>query len=169
MENNSVISAILMRRSIRSFSDIEVPNEIIDTILEAGRWAPSGLNNQPWRFVVIRDSEIRGKLSKLTHYGGIIRDSNACLAVYFHHESGYDRDKDLMAVGACIENMLLAAQSLGLGAVWLGEILNKREAVNQLLGIGTEYELMAVISLGYPDESPAKDRIDLNELILKRM
>jgi nitroreductase len=169
MESNSVISAILMRRSIRSFSGIEVPNEIMDTILEAGRWAPSGLNNQPWRFVIIRDPEIRGKLSKLTHYGGIIKDSNVCLAVYFHRESGYDRDKDLMAIGACIENMLLAAQSLGLGAVWLGEILNKREAVNQLLGISTKYELMAVISLGYPDESPAKDRIDLNELILKRM
>ncbi len=53
--------------------------------------------------------------------------------------------------------------------MWLGEILDNKETVNEVLEISTDYELMAVVSRGYPDESPAEEQIDLNELILKRM
>ena len=62
----------------------------------------------------------------------------------------YDRTKDVQSIGACIQNMLLALHSLGLGGVWLGEILKKKEMVNELLGAPESYEMMAVVALGYP-------------------
>lgn len=62
-----------------------------------------------------------------------------------------NRDKDLMAIGACIQNMCLEAHSLGIGTCWLGEILNKKDEVLNYLGLGKDLELSAVITLGYPD------------------
>jgi nitroreductase len=62
----------------------------------------------------------------------------------------YDRTKDIQAVGACIQNMLLTIHSLGLGGVWLGEILKNKEKVGELLGAGKDLELMAVVAFGHP-------------------
>jgi len=166
---NPVIEAILERRSVRKFTDVLVSGEDLSAILEAGRWAPSGLNNQPWRFAVIRDAHARGELSRLTHYGRILRSCALCVAVYYHVPSGYNRDKDILGIGACIQNMLLAAHSLGFGAVWLGEILNKKSAVNGILGLNDAYELMAVIALGGPDERPESERRPMDELVVKSM
>lgn len=166
---NPVIEAILERRSVRKFTDVPVSGEDLSAILEAGRWAPSGLNNQPWRFAVIREGNARGELSHLTHYGRIVRSCALCVAVFYHVPSGYDRDKDILGIGACIQNMLLAAHSLGFGAVWLGEILNKKNAVNGILGLDDAYELMAVIALGRPDERPESERRPMDELVVKSM
>ena len=58
-----ILDVILKRRSIREFESKPVPNEMITSILDAGRWAPSGLNNQPWRFVVVKDEQILFKLA----------------------------------------------------------------------------------------------------------
>ena len=91
-----------------------------------GSWAPSGLNNQPWRFVIVRDSQLRSDLADCTKYGKIIRNAPVCIAVFMDQSKSYDRVKDLQAIGACIQNMLLSIHDLGLGAVWLGEILNKK-------------------------------------------
>ena len=73
-----------------------------------------------------------------------------------------------MAIGACIQNMLLMAEELGLGACWLGEILNRKEEVNKFLNISERYELMAVIALGYSDEHPSSKRKPLGELIIEK-
>jgi len=155
------------RRSVREFLDGEISKEEIDKILEAGRWAPSGLNNQPWRFSVLRDKKIREELAKLTHYGDIIRDANVCIAVFLDKSSSYDRTKDIQAIGACIQNMLLEAHSLGLGACWLGEILKNKNLVNRILNIPDDKELMAVIAVGYPSKRERKStRKSLGELLL---
>ncbi len=169
MTSNPVTEAIRSRRSIRHYKTQPVPSEITELVLEAGRWAPSGLNNQPWRFVTISDSSVLQQLSGLTHYSSIIKTSGMCIAVFFNIPSGYNRDKDMMGIGACIQNMLLAAHSLGLGAVWLGEILNKKDEVRSLLEISDENELVAVIALGYSDEKPSGKRKKLPELILKSL
>lgn len=96
----------------------------------------------------------------------MIKDANLCIAVFFDHESEYDRTKDLLAIGASVQNMLLSAYSLGIGTCWLGEILNKKEEVNSLLGISGELELVAVIALGYPAESPESRRRETEELVI---
>lgn len=164
-----ILNLIKQRRSIRHFKTDDVPHELIITILEAGRWAPSGLNNQPWRFVIVKSNNIKQKLASCTKYSRIIKDSNACICVFYHILSGYNRDKDLMSIGACIQNMLLTIHQLDLGAVWLGEILNQKDKVNEILNIDNNHELAAVIALGYPDEKGSSNRKNLNDLILKPM
>jgi nitroreductase len=146
------LKAIKTRRSVREFLEKEVEDEKITEILEAGRWAPSGLNNQPWRFVVIGDNEPKSRLSEQTHYGSIIESAPVCVAVFMDQEEGYDRTKDLQAIGACIQNMLLAAHSLNLGGCWLGEILKNKDRVNDILNVPDSYELMAIVAIGYPTE-----------------
>jgi nitroreductase len=167
MDANQIVAAIFNRRSVRKFKDTPVSHEDLDMILESGRWAPSGLNNQPWRFAIIRDKETRKKLAAHTSYGKIISDATCCIAVFYDIPAGYNRDKDILAIGACIQNMLLAAYSLGIGSVWLGEILNKKSGVNGVLGIDADNELMAVIAMGYPDEKPKCSRKAMKDLIIR--
>lgn len=166
MENNSIINQIHSRRSIRRFTDKPIQDENIMILLEAGIWAPSGLNNQPWMFSIIKDEMVKNDIAQYTKYSRIIRDAYCCIAVFYNRPVGYNRDKDIMSIGACIQNMLLAATSLGIGSVWLGEILAMKEDVRKTLGIGEEQELMAVVALGYPNEQPKSNRKPLQEFII---
>jgi len=162
---NEVLDAILARRSVREYSDREVEEEKLKAVLEAGRWAPSGMNNQPWRFVAVRDRKTLGELAGQTHYSGIIEGSNLCIAVFLDHGESYDRTKDLLALGAACQNMLLAAHSLGLGGVWLGQILANRKAVSKVLEAPRDMELVAVLALGYPVEKErSSERKALSEI-----
>lgn len=165
-----MIDAIPGCRSIRRFTREAVSDELVDRILDAGRWAPSGLNNQPWRFAVIRDKAVKEGLASLTRYGSIIRSADVILAVFFDQNAGYDRTKDLLAIGACIQNMLLAIHDSGLGGVWLGEILKSGRKVGSLLKAPDSYELMAAITLGYPEgKAPeAPGRKSVAELVFSR-
>ncbi len=70
----------------------------------------------------------------------------------------YDPVKDHQAAGACIQNMLLAAHELGLGAVWLGQILKNRDRVNDVLQLSDQYDLMALLALGYPKHKNQQSR-----------
>ncbi|MFH1404028.1 MAG: nitroreductase [Candidatus Altiarchaeota archaeon] len=145
-----VLEAIRSRRSVREFSEKHVDDKLVGDILTAGVWAPSGLNNQPWKFKVL-NGVLKDSIAGCTRYGRIIRDAPVCIAVFLDENEGYDRTKDVQAIGACIQNMLLAAHSIGLGGVWLGEILNQREKVRELLGVPESCELMAVIAIGWPN------------------
>lgn len=161
-----VINAILNRRSVREFTDKPVSKEDINTILNAGHWAPSGLNNQPWRFVVIRDREAIQKLSECTHYSGIVAGAPLLIATFLDNETSYNRTKDLEAIGAAIQNMLLTCCELGLGGVWLGEILNQKEKVNSILGCPSDLELMAVLAIGEPvPKERTSTRKSLSEIV----
>lgn len=141
---------IRTRRSIRKFTDEQVPDEVIHKIIEAGTWAPSGLNNQPWKFAMIRDEGLKKKIAGLTHYSRIVLSADALIAVFLDKSLGYDRTKDVQAIGACIQNMLLYIHSIGLGAVWLGQILTNKDRVLELIEGPEHLELMAVIALGHP-------------------
>lgn len=165
---NKVIDTILTRRSVREFTDRQISKEEINTILNAGRWAPSGLNNQPWRFIVVRDPETIHLLSECTHYSGIVAGAPLLIAAFLDNEHSYSRTKDIQAIGASIQNMLLACCELGLGAVWLGEILNQNEKVNSILDCPPKLELMAALAIGEP--VPGKrtsTRKSLSELVFE--
>lgn len=164
------IKCITTRRSVRKFTDAPVDRTLIDEILEAARWAPSGLNNQPWRFIIIMDSAIRQQLAGLTKYGHIIANAPVSIAIFIDRDAMYNETKDHQGMGACIQNMLLAAHALQLGAVWLGEILNKAREVHEALGAPASMELMAVVALGHPSSTAHQsERKPLNELILKEI
>jgi len=165
--SQNIIDAIKSRRSIRSFNENPISDENINTIIEAGQWAPSGKNNQPWRFLILNKEE-QMALSNLTIYKKTMESAQNCIAVFLHEPSGYNRDRDLMAMGACIQNMLLAAHSLEIGSLWLGEILNKKDEVRDTLNLSEKYDLAAVIALGYYDTHPHKERKSLGDLIIRR-
>ncbi|MBC7098637.1 nitroreductase family protein [Candidatus Bipolaricaulota bacterium] len=161
---NEVLRAIQGRRSIRAFRSEPVEREKVEAILEAGRWAPSGRNTQPWRFVVVESQEKREQLGRLVTQMDMIRTAPVTIAVLLDTEAGYDRIKDVQAIGACAQNMLLAAHSLGLGACWIGRV--RDEQVERVLGAKEHEELMLLIPVGYPAESPApKERKPLSELV----
>lgn len=162
-----ILDIIKSRRSVRKFDTAQVPEELLQKVLDAGRWAPSGLNNQPWRFAVIWDASIKDMFSRLTHYARIIKGSKILIAVFLDNSVSYDRTKDVQAIGACMQNMLLEAHSLGLGGVWLGEILKSREQIRAILALTKDLELMAVLALGFPAENPKNGkRKELNDLIV---
>lgn len=167
MSQNETVETILSRRSVRQYLPDPISKDDISTLLECARFAPSGLNNQPWRFSVIEDKEIGRQLSNLTHYSEIVSSAPLIIAVFLDTASSYHREKDLMAIGACIQNILLAAHSLNLGAVWLGEILKNKEEVSKILNAPDEFELAAVLAVGQSAEpSPGTtDRKPLNELV----
>lgn len=165
---NKILQAIYERRSRREFTAEPVDMQDLQEIVTAGIWAPSGLNNQPWRFVVITDAKTREELSTTTHYSHIVLGAPALIGVFLDTDAVYDVVKDHQSVGACIQNMLLAAESLALGAVWLGQILLKKEEVNQIIGIEERYELMAMLAVGHPAHRNQKsNRKDLNHFIIK--
>ena len=159
--------AIFKRRSIRKYSPKDVDKKDINKVIEAATWAPSGLNNQPWTFKVISDKQEKDSLAGFTKYGKIIKSAPVAICVFLDNSATYNRDKDIMAVGACIQNMLLQAYSLGLATCWLGEILNKRAEVEERLGTEADHELMAVVTLGYPEEGEVKSsRKGLNTFLI---
>lgn len=163
-----LLEGIYTRRSVRDYTDQPVSREQVLEIIKAGSWAPSGLNNQPWRFVIVRDKAKRGELAKLTRYGRIIEAAPVSIVIFIDRTAMYHDTKDHQAIGACLQNMLLAAHALGLGAVWLGEILKSDAEVRDLLGLSDHLELMAVIALGHPQNRERRsNRKDISELLLK--
>ena len=167
-----LLEGIYSRRSIRNYTNEPVGKKQLLEIIKAGTWAPSGLNNQPWRFVIIKDHNILFELAQLTTYRHIIENAPACIAVFVDREAMYHEVKDHQAMGACIQNMLLAAHALGLGAVWLGEILKNAEMVRVLLDVPEAMDLMAVVPLGRPAEQnrdSKRSRKEVTEVLLKEV
>jgi nitroreductase len=167
---NEIISKIIrQRRSIRKFTPQIPAKQEIEQILEAARWAPSGQNNQPWKFMVIEDTKTREGLSQFTSYKRIVSGAPISIVVCLDSAISYNRDKDLMAIGAAIQNMLLCAYSRGLGSCWLGEIIKRKERVSQYLDLASNLEIMAVVTIGYPAENPAEvTRRFLKEFLIER-
>lgn len=163
-----VLKAIRERRSIRKFTEDAISREDILTILEAGRWAPSGLNNQPWRFLVIPAGDPRQeKLAECTKYAHVVRQSAALICITLDKERMYSEMKDHQGAGACIQNMLLAVHDLGLGAVWLGQIINDQDAALEAAGIPDTQELQAVLAIGQPAQDGTSSRLELADLMLE--
>jgi nitroreductase len=164
-----MLETIKTRRSIRQFTTAEVDDATIDRIIEMGTWAPSGLNNQPWKFIIVKNEATIDALSSLTRYSHIVKGAPVLVAVFLDNAQSYNRIKDIQAVGACIQNMLLAIHALGLGGVWLGEILNNRKSAETILKAPEDCELMAVVAFGHPaqDGGPG-NRKPVEEVILGR-
>jgi nitroreductase len=165
-----LLEGIYTRRSVRQFTDQPVAREQLLEIIKAGTWAPSGQNNQPWRFVIVKSADVRSELAKHTRYDFVIKRAPVCIAVFVDRKAMYHDVKDHQSMGACIQNMLLAAHALGLGAVWLGEILKNAEGVRSLLGLPQEMEFMAVVALGHPaSRNQTSTRKGVSDVLLKEL
>lgn len=167
---NKFLDFIKTRQSIRKYGNEPITDEELNEILECGRWTPSGLNNQPWKVIISQDVDLKIQVSKWTHYGDIITNADAIIIVFLDQEKGYNRVKDIQAIGAFMENLLLGAHALGLGAVWLGEILNQKENLYEFFKIKEEkFELMGVIAMGERGEElkdfKERERRSLKEFV----
>ncbi len=158
--------AIKGRRSIRKFKNQDIPDELIDKILTAGIWAPSGMNNQPWRFAVIRDRVLKKELSDLSKDSDILKNASVIIPVFLDNDVAYNNIKDYQTIGACIQNMLLEIYNLGLAGVWIGEIIN--DGIRKLCQAPKAYDLMAIIAIGYGDEINKGKRSPLDKVVFIR-
>ncbi len=153
---NTLLQEIKRRRTVRAFRTDPVEEDKIQAILDAGRWAPSGKNTQPWRFIVVRSEEKRAELGQLVPQRNMIATAPVTIAVLKHVPSGYDELKDAQGIGACAQNMLLAAHALGLGACWIGRARDPE--LEGLLGAQEDEELMLLLPIGYPAEEPGEGK-----------
>ncbi|WP_457559616.1 nitroreductase family protein [Candidatus Harpocratesius sp.] len=162
------ISCIKNRRSIRKFKDQPIEQSKIESILENARWAPSGMNLQPWRVIVITNQEIKNKIAQCSKYSNIINSAPVILAIFLNKEKEYNYVKNVQSIGAFFQSLLLTIHAHGLGSVWIGEIYNQKEDVQNLLKINEDKnEFMGLIAFGYPAEKGISTRKNTEEIVLK--
>jgi len=153
-----VIEAIKGRRSIRKYKDEPVARELILQIIEAGRWAPSAMNAQPWKFIVTTDQAKKEKMADRSRYAKFLPNAPVAIIVCARFDERRQvEDKALryfsiQDTAAAIQNMLLAAYSLGLGTCWIGDFDERQ--LKELFTIPENYNPVAIIALGYPDVQP---------------
>lgn len=147
-----MLDLIKTRESIRLYKKSIIEQDKLDSILQCAILAPSAKNIQPWRFVVVQqDKALIRDIAGLMQRSTFIITADCLICVFLDKDSAFDRTKDCQSIGACIENMLLTATSLGIGSCWIGEILDRQTEVKELLQVDNDrYDLMAIISLGYP-------------------
>ncbi len=110
-----VLEAIKTRRSIRRYKPDPVPEEALEKILEAGRWAPSASNEQPWEFITFTDPDVKRKVAKCFRFGSFLEEAPLGILVIVDPETGSPIEDGTLAAYA----MMLEAHGLGLGTCWI--------------------------------------------------
>lgn len=147
---------IFTRRSVRKYTGEPVSTGDIETIIKAGMYAPSARNGQPWQFIVIDDRSLLEQIAAMHRNAQMVKDASLALVVCGDPALTSRPVYLQLDLGAAIENVLLAAHGLGLGAVWCGVYPDeaRTSGLKALLGIPAEVQPMALIPLGYPAETP---------------
>jgi len=148
------LEALLGRRSIRRYGSGAVDEDVLTRILEAGMAAPSAGNQQPWRFVVLRDPRVRGEVAALSPHARMLAEAPLGIVVCGDLDAEKHPGFWVQDCSAAVENMLLAAHALGLGAVWLGFYPREERwrGAQRVLGIPERVIPLAVLAIGQPAE-----------------
>lgn len=187
----NTLEAIRTRRSIRRFKPDPLPEDVLKEILTAATLAPSGKNEQPWRFVVVREDK-RPELIAVMRAGlaarkaesiplgssewttKVMEQAPVTLLIFNTDEEDpfgrkdfgdvFSNMVDVQSIGAAIQNLLLAAQELGVGSLWICDIFYAYGEVCAWLN--EQHQLIAAVSLGYADEAPLpRPRKALDEVV----
>lgn len=151
-----VMTAIMERRSVRAFTDQKVSDAQVEQILKAAMNAPSAGNAQPWEFVVIRSKETLARITAINEYAAFAPSASvgilACGNLDLEKFKGYW----VQDVSAAVENMLLAVQGMGLGAVWTGihPMQDRVIAFQRLLNLPDSVIPLGLIVIGYAQTMP---------------
>jgi nitroreductase len=183
---------VVKRRSIRKFRADAVAKQLINKVLEAGRWAPSAGNSQPWRFIVITDAEIKGKIAEnctrfsreawkhfpperaryLAARGGTwdkshLKDVPVLIAVCHEVLDNIQKELVLASVWTAVENMLLAAIDNGLGScVYTFYNAEEENKLKKILMVPSNFGIACIIQLGYASRNPpSPSRKSLEEIV----
>ena len=162
----NVQDAILKRRSVRDYEDKEVSSDELKKVLKAAQMAPSAHNDQPWKFVVVKDKETGEQLSKAAQQPFIATAPVVIAAVALNPEKRMSCDVPSYAVNLAIavDHMTLMAAELGLGTCWIGAF--SQEKVKEILEVPDDCKVVSLLPLGFPaDEPKPKQRKDLEEII----
>ncbi len=156
---------IKTRRTIRKFQDKDIPEDVVDQLMEAVRWAPSWANTQCWEVILIRDKELKKELSQILSpkNPAIPAVEKAPLTLGICAKlglSGYYKGRALSKfgdwfmydLGLATQNLCLTAHSLGLGSVIVGAF--DHDKARQILKVPEGYEILALVPVGYPAQEP---------------
>ena len=162
-----IFDGIISRRSVRLYNPKAIKVESINKVIEAATWAPSGKNDQPWKFKIITEQNIIEEIAKLSANSRWLKTAPCLIIVYLDKVCSYHYIKDVQSCGAAIQNMLLAAHEMGVGSCWIGSLLEKADDINKLLEVDDSLKLMSVVSFGYGrGKSINVGRKDINEFLL---
>lgn len=174
------------RRSIRKYKNTEISKKIIEDLIDCARLAPSAKNRQPWKFMIVKD-KIKNKIadimlekeknqkfslerkiynakSSVKATANIMKQAPILILVFKPKEDNWIIG-DSLSIGAAIEHICLRATDLGLGSLWIRDIVYTQKEIAKLIG-HEDMELISAISIGYPNENPKqRPRKKLNEVL----
>lgn len=159
-----VFECIRRRRTIREYKKDPIPEDVLEKILQAGRWSPSSSNSQPWHFIVVKDPNTLSELGRIATQGPFISD--AALAIVIVMENA---PRPQLDAGRAIQQMELVAWSEGLGTCFVGVRIEEQQIeVKELLNIPLDLELITIMPYGYRSTSIGRvgtPRKDLAEMV----
>jgi len=163
----NVSEAIHARRSIRLFRKKEIPEAVLERVLDAGRLAPSARNMQNWAFIVVREQETRAKLMAAARNQTFVGQAPVVIVAcgtMCDYEMSCGQFAYTVDVSIALDQISLQAVEEGLGACWVGAF--SEPEVKEMLGIPEDMRVVAMLPLGYPAEGPeARPRKAMDEII----
>jgi nitroreductase len=212
MEMQALEKLIKGRRSVRQWKKQDVPEDLLKKAVELATWAPNGGNFQGWRFVVVKNPAVIGKMANAVQSvadkvagwpleaqwkeeiarqqkkSSFFKDAPVCMGVFVtKYESVIDKvliaresfDQEakeilsfrrsaptsIQSAAAAVTTLLLVLQNAGLGAVWLAAPLSAKKQIEAILKAPADMNLVCLVAVGYPDESPQKDRRPVDEVL----
>ncbi len=175
-----IMDAIKTRRSVRKFKDDDVPDEVLAELFEAARWAPSWANTQCWRFIVIRNKDVKERLAgTLTPKNPALKAMTAAPVIIvscaekgvsgFYRSDAVTSHGDwlMFDVALSVQNLMLAAHSMGLGTVQVGAF--NVESVDKILGLPDNIAVLTMVPIGYPatEGGSRTPRKELSEMVFR--
>ncbi|NLO90349.1 MAG: nitroreductase family protein [Clostridia bacterium] len=157
------MEVIFQRRSIRRFTEEKVSDELVEKLLQAAMAAPSAGNQQPWEFIVIRDKLTFENIMQMHPYSTPLKEADVAIVVCGNTSREIYKGYWVQDCSAATQNILLEAQYLGLGAVWLGvyPVEERVLGLTNLLNLPQSVIPLSVIAIGYPAEQKGPvDRFD---------
>lgn len=162
-----LMDVIKKRRSVRSYKSKPIPEEKLMKVLEAARLAPSAVNRQPWKFVVVREESKRRSLAVAAANQSFVGEAPvviAAVATSPHHVMRSGVPSYAVDLAIAVDRMTLAAADEGLGSCWIGAF--DQDEVKRILKIPKNFKVVVLLPIGYPNDKPSpKPRNPLQEII----
>ncbi len=165
----SILKAIKERRSVRSYRQDPVPQDVLLRVLEAVRQSPSGKNLQPWKFILVRNPSLKQRIAEASNGQFFMAEAPLIVVACGYPDKCYSRMGNYMKswpvdVAVAMEHLILQAQEEGLGTCWIGAFEEKD--VKSILNIPDDVRVLALTPLGFPAETPlSRGRKNLEEIV----
>jgi len=148
-----IMAAIKTRRSVRTYNSKKIERPALERIIEAGIWAPTACNRQGFRFIIVTEQDLKKRLVESGAASFIANAPAGVIVLYDNRTDNLEYSDHVQSAAAAIQNMLLAAHSMGIGSCWVCH-LPRKDALREIFGIPKHLEPIAYVTLGYYDMAP---------------